>query len=338
MWHDLNSRPAPPLLCATHAPQALQTKSGEIERLLARLGDVNDSMRSALSGTADARSHTLARHRDILHDFAQAGPWVGQKCTRGGGALLLPPANRPIAPAMEHLGWRRRPPCLPRSRGPRCSAPLSAPQEFRRLGSIMGAARDRADLLGGSGGLAGGGGPAGASSQGLLLRERGLLAGANAAMDEVMGTASAVSTGLGQQRQVSAVASQGGGAGAAPLPLAAPSLLLLAGTLGSALPAIHYADPGGCGQQADGGGRQIPRSEQVRGGASVAAAAGYRRHGALQAAVGHSMPTPCCPLRPSTSHRSLMNAIRRRKNRDSLILAAVAAACTLALLLYWANK
>lgn len=38
---------------------------------MARLSDVNDSMRSALSGTADSRSHTLARHRDILHDFTQ---------------------------------------------------------------------------------------------------------------------------------------------------------------------------------------------------------------------------------------------------------------------------
>lgn len=29
-------------------------------------------LRSTLSGGADSRSHTLARHRDILHDFQQA--------------------------------------------------------------------------------------------------------------------------------------------------------------------------------------------------------------------------------------------------------------------------
>jgi hypothetical protein len=53
------------------ADQQLQSKAGEIERLLARLSDANDAMRSTLSGGADARSHTLARHRDILHDFKQ---------------------------------------------------------------------------------------------------------------------------------------------------------------------------------------------------------------------------------------------------------------------------
>jgi Golgi SNAP receptor complex protein 1 len=53
------------------ADQQLQSKAGEIERLLARLSDANDAMRSTLSGGADARSHTLARHRDILHDFQQ---------------------------------------------------------------------------------------------------------------------------------------------------------------------------------------------------------------------------------------------------------------------------
>ena len=77
--------------CSSHrsAPlhlQLLAAKSSEIEKLLARLSDVNDGMRSALAGTADGRSHTLARHRDILHDFTQAG--------RGGGAALLQKAPR----------------------------------------------------------------------------------------------------------------------------------------------------------------------------------------------------------------------------------------------------
>ena len=57
--------------------------------------------------------------------------------------------------------------------------------------SVVGAARDRLDLLGGGGGggqhaplLAGQG-----SNAGLLLRERGMLSSTNAALDEVMGTA-----------------------------------------------------------------------------------------------------------------------------------------------------
>ncbi|CAI7787793.1 unnamed protein product, partial [Closterium sp. NIES-53] len=35
---------------------------------------------------------------------------------------------------------------------------------------------------------------------------------------------------------------------------------------------------------------------------------------------------------------TLLSAIRRKKSRDSLILAAVVAACTLFLLVYWLNK
>ena len=70
--------------------------------------------------------------------------------------------------------------------------PLSAPslQEFRRLQSAVGAARDRLDLLGGAGG-SGQHAPLlqQGSNAGLLLRERGMLASTNAALDEVMGTA-----------------------------------------------------------------------------------------------------------------------------------------------------
>lgn len=183
------------------ADQQLQSKAGEIERLLARLSDANDAMRSTLSGGADARSHTLARHRDILHDFQQ---------------------------------------------------------EFRRMHSVVGAARDRLDLLGGGGGggqhaplLAGQG-----SNAGLLLRERGMLSSTNAALDEVMGTAQAVSGSLGQQRTV------------------------------------------------------------------------FEGVGGKMQSLGSKFPVV----------NSLMNAIRRRKNRDNLILAAVVAACTLFILVYWWHK
>ncbi|EIE24282.1 Qb-snare protein, Gos1/GS28-family [Coccomyxa subellipsoidea C-169] len=51
--------------------QLAHSKAIEIEDLLGRLSDVNDSLSSSLSGAADSRSHTLARHRDILHDYTQ---------------------------------------------------------------------------------------------------------------------------------------------------------------------------------------------------------------------------------------------------------------------------
>lgn len=71
--------------------------------------------------------------------------------------------------------------------------PLLPPwlQEFRRLQSMVGAARDRLDLLGGAGG-SGQHAPlmqGQASNAGLLLRERAALSSTNAALDEVMGTA-----------------------------------------------------------------------------------------------------------------------------------------------------
>lgn len=52
--------------------QLIQSKAAEIEGLLGRLSDANDAMGGVLGGTSDARGHTLARHRDILHDFTQA--------------------------------------------------------------------------------------------------------------------------------------------------------------------------------------------------------------------------------------------------------------------------
>ena len=176
----------------------LRSKSSEIDALLSRLSDVNASMSSALSGGGDARSHTLARHRDILHDFTQ---------------------------------------------------------EYRRLSSAAGAARDRAELLGADNG--GGGAPLlGGSGAGLLLRERGALERSNAALDGVLGQAGGVAAGLSTQR------------------------------------ALFDAIDG------------------------------------KMDAVGARFPVV----------NSLLNAVRRRKNRDNLILAGVAAACLLFILLYWANK
>jgi hypothetical protein len=53
--------------------QLAQTKSADIEGLLQRLSDINDEMGSAIGGASDSRSHTLARHRDILQEFSQVG-------------------------------------------------------------------------------------------------------------------------------------------------------------------------------------------------------------------------------------------------------------------------
>ena len=51
--------------------QTTHTKGADIEALLQRLSDVNDSMTSTLSGSSDVRLHTLGRHRDLLHDYNQ---------------------------------------------------------------------------------------------------------------------------------------------------------------------------------------------------------------------------------------------------------------------------
>lgn len=53
------------------ADQLSQTKAAELEDLLQRLSDVNDEMGGVVGGSSDARSHTLARHRDILQEYSQ---------------------------------------------------------------------------------------------------------------------------------------------------------------------------------------------------------------------------------------------------------------------------
>ncbi|KAF6256582.1 Qb-SNARE, Gos1/GS28-family [Scenedesmus sp. NREL 46B-D3] len=56
---------------AAAADQLARQKAAEIESLLQRLSDVNHDMSSVIAGAADSRSHTLARHRDILQDLTQ---------------------------------------------------------------------------------------------------------------------------------------------------------------------------------------------------------------------------------------------------------------------------
>lgn len=51
--------------------QLAQSKACEIEALLQRLSDVDDEMGAVIGGGSDARSHTLARHRDVLQEYLQ---------------------------------------------------------------------------------------------------------------------------------------------------------------------------------------------------------------------------------------------------------------------------
>lgn len=177
--------------------QMLQAKSAEIDSLLARLSDLNSSMTSSLSGGTDSRAHTLARHRDILHDFQQ---------------------------------------------------------EYRKMSSVVGAARDRAELFGGADGssasLLGGG------STSLLLRERGIIERSSAAIEDVVSHAQGIASGLTQQRQLF------------------DSIDSKVASIGARFPVVN----------------------------------------------------------------SLLNAIRRRKNRDNLVLAGVVAVCVFLILVYWVRK
>jgi golgi SNAP receptor complex member 1 len=181
----------------------LQMKGNEVDALLARLTEVTKRMGDALANAgSEGRSHTLARHRDILHDFGQ---------------------------------------------------------EYRRLSSIAGAAKDRAELLGGGDSAGRGGSDAtlmSGGSAGLLLRERGMLDRSNFALDGVLNQAQSVAGNLTQQRNI----------------FDAVNSKVLA--LGAKYPVVN----------------------------------------------------------------SLLNAVRRRKNRDSIILAAVAGTCLLLILIYWARK
>eukprot|EP00878_Enallax_costatus_P006982 GHUV01007316.1.p1 GENE.GHUV01007316.1~~GHUV01007316.1.p1 ORF type:complete len:234 (+),score=40.82 GHUV01007316.1:288-989(+) len=53
------------------ADQIAKQKAREIEALLQLLADINHDMSGVIAGVADSRSHTLARHRDILQDLTQ---------------------------------------------------------------------------------------------------------------------------------------------------------------------------------------------------------------------------------------------------------------------------
>jgi hypothetical protein len=118
----------------------------EIEDLLGRLSDVNDSLSSCLSGTGDPRSHTLARHRDILHDYTQV-PSQHQR--------FLTLMKLSFGHTLASLATNEQSTLQPGSLASCCIRCLScwdqcATQEFRRLQAALGAARDRAELFAGA--------------------------------------------------------------------------------------------------------------------------------------------------------------------------------------------
>eukprot|EP00850_Spirogloea_muscicola_P021832 SM000263S09819 [mRNA] locus=s263:20380:21585:- [translate_table: standard] len=153
----------------------------EIEALLAQLGELNAAMAAhAASGSgADALGHTLARHRDILHEYSQV------------------PTPAPSPPAARSRATQAR-------GSPTACRPWAAPQEFRRTRTNVAATRDHALLLGSSltrareddDGLASGA----LSAQQALLRERGTLHSATAQIDDVVGQAQSTAAALSQQR------------------------------------------------------------------------------------------------------------------------------------------
>lgn len=127
------------------ADQLAQSKAAELEDLLQRLSDLNDEMGGLTGGIHDSRSHTLARHRDILQEFTQ---------------------------------------------------------EFRRLNSTLGAARDRVQLMSGGSDSPHIGLTMAASGTGALLRERQTIQTSTNAIDDVISQAQQVSTNLVDQRKM----------------------------------------------------------------------------------------------------------------------------------------
>lgn len=180
----------------------MDSKAAELERMLSQLSDVNDRMKGTLAGRSDTRSHTLTRHRDILHDYQQASKFA---------AFALWQSVCPFA-------------------GPQARKHTMM-QEFRRHNSSLIASRDRVQLLRGSSEKSSLLGSQGHTSSGALLRERGQISGANSAvsqctsrpssllpkttvpdmtqrlactvqLDEVMGTATAISGRVSEQSQL----------------------------------------------------------------------------------------------------------------------------------------
>jgi golgi SNAP receptor complex member 1 len=188
----LFSPPPLPVQKKTHTPHQARRLEAQLETELATLAKAVSACDAASGGgeaalAADARATAAA-------DAAGRSLAALQAATAGLGTILSAGGGAPDAGRAATLARHRD---LARDLG----------AEHRRLAAALASARERAALFGGgSGGGRGGGGASTADdgragATGALLRERGVLASANAALDAVLGVASATGAGLASQRR-----------------------------------------------------------------------------------------------------------------------------------------
>lgn len=156
------------------------SKAATVERLLQRLTAVNDALAQAAAAAAGPSSSASA-----------SGDRASVTSSSGAAAAGSEPSSSSSSSgeARRHTAARHR------------AVLRDSQAEFRRLSGMLAAARDRADLFAGfgaSGGSGNDGAPANATTS--LLRERSALSSAHAALDGLLGTASAAGTALFDQR------------------------------------------------------------------------------------------------------------------------------------------
>ena len=150
------------------------SKAATVERLLQRLAVANDALARAAAAGASSSGDGGAGASGATEPEAAAAS-----------------SSSSGSEARRHTAARHR------------AVLRDSQAEFRRLSGALSAARERADLFAGfgGGGLNGGAGlgaPPNAASS--LLRERSALSSAHAALDALLGTASAAGTALFDQR------------------------------------------------------------------------------------------------------------------------------------------
>lgn len=216
-----------------------------------------DALAASKAATVERLLHRLAAANDALAQAAAAGPSGGGPAEPSADASSSSSASASASASSSSSSVEGRRHTVARHR----AVLRDSQAEFRRLSGTLSAARERADLFagfgGGNGGPGGGGGasaPPNAATS--LLRERSALSSAHAALDALLGTASAAGTALFDQR----------------------------GRLGGAAGRL--------------------------------------------AAVGDRFPVV----------GGLLTAIGRRKERDTIIVSAVAGGCAFFTFLYWLRK